>query len=232
MKLRNIFKRNKPQGRTIGWNDITLLDLMQIKSINDLQMATEDEKNLKVASIVFKIPYEKLLQMPLERVREYMDQTEFLLHQPKPRKARTRYVINGRKYKLLKNEMEMLTSQFIDFQAIYKDGFEKRPGELLAVMMVPEGHEYNDGYDNELVVKDMYDMNVEEALGIVNFFMKRFVRLLAWTRMYLKIAMRIKRMTARKEEREMLKALELQMNLVLEEVNSIYGLTVQKPWQN
>jgi len=228
MKLRNIFKRNKPQGRTIGWNDITLLDLMQIKSINDLQMATEDEKNLKVASIVFKIPYEKLLQMPLVKVREYMDQTEFLLHQPKPRKARNRYVINGRKYRLLKNEMEMLTSQFIDFQAIYKDGFEKRPGELLAVMMVPEGHEYNDGYDNELVVKDMYDMNVEEALGIVNFFMKRFVRLLAWTRMYLKIAMRIKRMTARKEEREMLKALELQMNLVLEEVNSIYGLTVQK----
>lgn len=218
-----LFKRKKKEERKLGWNDLTLTDLMQIKSISDLQLATEDEKNLKVASIVCKIPYDELMQMPLEKVREYMDQTEFLLHEPKARKAKHAYVINGRRYKLLKNEMEMLTAQYIDFQAIYKDGFDKRPGELLAVMMVPEGHEYNDGYDNDQVVADMYDMKVEEALGITDFFLMRFVRSIAWTRMYYKWIMRWKRLTARKEEKEMMKATELQLNLILDEINSMFG---------
>lgn len=228
MRLFKLFKRKKKEERKLGWNDLTLTDLMRIKSISDLQLATEDEKNLKVASIVCKIPYEELIQMPLDKVRKYMDETEFLLHEPKPKKARNFYIINGRRYKLLKNEMEMLTSQYIDFQAIYKDGFEKRPGELLAVMMVPEGHEYNDGYDNDQVVKDMYDMKVEEALGITDFFLMRFVRSIAWTRMYYKWIMRWKRLTARKEEKEMMKATELQLNLILDEINSMFGWIVQK----
>ena len=227
-----LFKRKKKEERKLGWNDLTLTDLMQIKSISDLQLATEDEKNLKVASIVCKIPYDELIQMPLEKVREYMDQTEFLLHEPKPRKVKHSYIINGRRYKLLKNEMEMLTSQYIDFQAIYKDGFDKRPGELLAVMMVPEGHEYNDGYDNDQVVKDMYDMKVEEALGITDFFLMRFVRSIAWTRMYYKWIMRWKRLTARKEEKEMMKATELQLNLILDEINSMFGWIAQGRSQN
>lgn len=223
-----LFKRKKKEERKLGWNDLTLTDLMQIKSISDLQLATEDEKNLKVASIVCKIPYEELIQMPLEKVREYMDQTEFLLHEPKARKVKHSYIINGRRYKLLKNEMEMLTSQYIDFQAIYKDGFEKRPGELLAVMMVPEGHEYNDGYDNDQVVADMYDMKVEEALGITDFFLMRFVRSIAWTKMYYTLIMKWKKLTATKEEKEMMKATELQLNLILDELNSMFGWIAQR----
>lgn len=222
-----LFKRKKKEERKLGWNDLTLTDLMQIKSISDLQLATEDEKNLKVASIVCKIPYEELIRMPLDKVREYMDETAFLFTEPKPKKARNFYIVNGRRYKLLKNEMEMLTSQYIDFQAIYKDGFDKRPGELLAVMMVPEGHEYNDGYDNDQVVADMYDMKVEEALGITDFFLMRFVRLIAWTRMYYKWIMRWRRLTARKEEKEMLKATELQLNLIMDEINSMFGWIAQ-----
>lgn len=223
-----LFKRKKKEERKLGWNDLTLTDLMQIKSISDLQLATEDEKNLKVASIVCKIPYDELMQMPLEKVREYMDQTEFLLHEPKARKVKHSYIINGRRYKLLKNEMEMLTSQYIDFQAIYKDGFEKRPGELLAVMMVPEGHEYNDGYDNDQVVADMYDMKVEEALGITDFFLMRFVRSIAWTKMYYTLIMKWKKLTATKEEKEMMKATELQLNLILDELNSMFGWIAQR----
>lgn len=227
MRLFKLFKKKKEE-RKLGWNDLTLTDLMQIKSISDLQLATEDEKNLKVASIVCKIPYDELMQMPLDKVREYMDQTEFLLHEPKARKVKHRYIINGRRYKLLKNEMEMLTSQYIDFQAIYKDGFEKRPGELLAVMMVPEGHEYNDGYDNDQVVADMYDMKVEEALGITDFFLMRFVRSIAWTKMYYTLIMKWKKLTATKEEKEMMKATELQLNLILDELNSMFGWIAQK----
>lgn len=224
-----LFKIKRQERNKIGWNDITLKDMMEIKEISTLQLATEDEKNLKVASVVCKVPYDELMHMPLEKVREYMDQTEFLFTKPKPKKAMNFYIVNGRRYKLLKNEMEMLTSQYIDFQAIYKDGFEKRPGELLSVMMVPEGHEYNDGYDKERVIDDMYDMKVEEALGIVDFFTQRLKRLMEWTRTYFNLRVRMLRIMAPKDQKEMYRAMEIQLNLMMEELSSIYGWIVQRP---
>ena len=160
---------------------------------------------------------------------KYLEQTAVVFYAHRPRVVKHRYIINGRRYRLLKNEMEMLTSQYIDFQAIYKDGFDKRPGELLAVMMVPEGHEDNDGYDNELVVKDMYDMKVEEALGITDFFTRRFVRLIERTKMFYTLIMKWKKLTATKEEKEMIKVMEIQMNLMREEAICMFGLTVLKP---
>lgn len=218
-----LFKK-KNEEKVLGWNDITVKDLFEIKGISELQMATEDEKILKIVSIVTKVPYDQLIQMPLGDVSKYAEKTKFLYEEPKPRKAKRSYIINGRRYNLLKDAGEMITSQYIDFQAIYRDGFEKRPGELLSVMMVPAGHEYNDGYDKELVINDMYDMWVEDALGIIDFFTKRFVRLIVRTKTFCKLMMKWKRLTARKEDREMLKALEIQMNLILDEATSMSGL--------
>lgn len=226
--MRLFKKKKQPEFKKSCWNDLTIADLETLKSINSLQLATEDEKNLKVAAMVAGIPYDELIQKPLDEVRPYMENVSFLLDAPKPKKARQHYIINGRKYKLLKNEMEMLTSQYIDLQAIYKDGFDKRPGELLSIMLVPEGHEYNDGYDKDQVISDMYCMHVEEALGIVDFFTQRFVRLIVWTKMYYKLRMRINRILARKEDKEMMRAAELQLNLVMDELNSTFGWIVQK----
>lgn len=225
MKLFDIFKKKKPvQFPKITWNDLTVEDLFKIKDIEGLQLSSDDEKNLMVAALLAGIDYEEIVQMPLETVRAYMDNTEFLLHEPKPIKAKRYYMIRGRKYKLLKNEMDMIVSQYIDFQAIYKDGFEKRPGELLSVMLVPEGHTYNDGYDKEQVVEDMYQMHVEEALGIIDFFIRRFIKLIIWTKMYYKVMGKIMILKTPKKDKEMMKATVLQMNLVLDELNSMYGL--------
>lgn len=211
-----------------SWDDITIADLVKIREIGSLQLATEDEKNLQVAAIVNEIPYEELIQVPLSQIRTYMDATDFLLTEPKARKAKNHYTINGRKYKLLKNEMDLLTAQYIDFQSVQQDGFDKRPAELLSVMIVPEGHNYNDGYDKDQVIEDMYDMSVTEALGIVDFFTRRFRRSIAWAKTLCKVKMRWARLTARKENREMYKALELQMNLILDEAISVYGSLVWK----
>ena len=212
----------------LNWDDITIADLVKIREIGTLQLATEDEKNLRVAAIVNDIPYEQLIQVPLSQIRTYMDATEFLLTEPKAKKVKNHYTINGRKYKLLKNEMDLLTAQYIDFQSVQQDGFDKRPAELLSVMMVPEGHNYNDGYDKDQVIEDMYDMSVTEALGIVDFFTRRFRRSIAWAKTLCKVKMRLARLTARKENREMYKALELQMNLILDEAISVYGSLVWK----
>ena len=206
-----------------SWDDITLADLMRIREIGDLQMITEDEKNLKVAAFLAGIEYEKILMIPLNEVRQYMDNTEFLLHEIKPIKAKRHYTVNGRRYNLFKDAAEMTVAQYIDFQSIYQEGFDKRPAEMLSIFLIPDGHIYNDGYDKEEVVNDMYDMSVREALGVADFFTKRYVRLIRSILVLLKIRMKWMVLVARKKDKEMMKALELEMRLVLEKLECIYG---------
>lgn len=207
----------------LSWKDLTIGDLMKIREIDALQLATNDEKNLRVAAIIAEIPYEEMLQIPLNDVRVYMDKTEFLLTKPVPEKARRHYEINGRKYRLFKDASEMTVAQYLDFQAIYESGFENMPAEMLSIFLIPEGHEYNDGYDKEEVLNDMYSMSVVEGLGVADFFTKRFVKSIRLALMYFKIRMKWLRLTAKKKDKEMYKALEKQMSLVMEELECIYG---------
>ena len=213
------------------WKDITVADLMKIKEIGSLQLATDDEKNLMVAALLAKIDYDELINKPLDDARVYMDNTEFLLHEPKPEKVRRYYEVNGAKYRLLKDPAEMTVAQYLDFQNLYADGFDNRPAELLSIFLVPDGHEYNDGYDKDEVIADMYDLPVLEGLGIANFFTKRFARLTKAALTFFKLKMKWMRLTARKENKEMYKALEIQMNLILEELECTYGSLAYRQFQ-
>ena len=206
-----------------SWDDMTVGDILFMKETEKLQMATDDEKNMMVAARLAGIEYKDFIQLPLSEVRKYMDNTEFLFTKPEPKKARNKYVINGRTYKLFKGNEEMTVAQYIDWQAIQADGFDKRPGEMLAIVLVPEGHQYNDGYDKDQQIEDMLDMSVTDALGVCDFFTKRLSKSINLILTALKIRMKWMRITARQEDREMMKALEVQMRLYLDQLNRIYG---------
>lgn len=206
-----------------SWDDMTVGDILFMKETEKLQMATDDEKNMMVAARLAGIEYKDFIQLPLSEVRKYMDNTEFLFTKPEPKKARTKYVINGRTYKLFKGNEEMTVAQYIDWQAIQADGFDKRPGEMLAIVLVPDKHQYNDGYDKDQQIEDMLDMSVTDALGVCDFFTKRLSKSINLILTALKIRMKWMRITARKEDREMMKALEIQMRLYLDQLNRIYG---------
>ena len=62
-----------------SWDDMPLECLLKIKTIAQLQLATEEEKNLRVAALLAGVDYDSILGIPLENVRELMDNTEFLL---------------------------------------------------------------------------------------------------------------------------------------------------------
>lgn len=205
------------------WNQVTVEDLMRMKGIEELQRATEDEKNLKVAALLGNISYEDILKLPLADLKPYMDNTEFIYEKPKPKKARKKYEINGRMYRLLKDPTEMSVAQYMDYQAIQADGFEKRPADLLAIMLVPEGHEYNDGYDKDEVLEDMLSLGVEEALGVADFFIRRFGRFLNLMRTLLPMMLKWKRIRANKEDKELLKAAEVQIRAIMDELMALYG---------
>lgn len=211
------------------WEDLTIADQLKIKDISELQMVGDDEKNMMVAALLADIPYGDLLMMPLDKVREIVDNTEFLLHPPVPAKARNKYTINGRTYTLFKDPGEMTVAQFIDFQQIYREGFDKMPGELLSIFLVPKGHVYNDGYDKTQQLEDMLNLNICDALGIRDFFMKRCLKSIGRMRMFSMATIRAERLLAPKAKKEMLKALEIQMGLIMDGLKDMYGSQQSKP---
>lgn len=206
-----------------SWDDMTVGDILFMKETEKLQMATEDEKNMMVAARLAGIEYRDFIQLPLSEVRKYMDNTDFLFAKPEGNKVKRSYKINGRVYKLFKGSEEMTVAQYIDFQAVQADGFDKRPAEMLAIFLVPEGHQYNDGYDKDQQIEDMLDMSITDALGVCDFFTKRLSKSISLILTALKIRMKWMRITARKEDREMMKALEIQMRLYLDQINHMYG---------
>ena len=206
------------------WHSMKVADQIKLRNISELQVATDDEKNLMVAAHLAGIAYAEMLQMPLDSVREIMDNTDFLMNStPVPAKARKNYVVNGRTYMLFKDPSEMTVAQFIDFQQIYREGFDKMPAEMLCIFLIPQGHVYNDGYDKEQQMEDMLDLGVEEALGICNFFIERCWKSIKRMKTYSMAMIKTQRFLAPKEKKETYQALEIQMGLIMDGLTELFG---------
>ena len=206
-----------------SWEEMKVKHLLKIRDISKLQMKSEEEKNLMVGAVLAEIPYEEFIQLPLSKTEEYMSNTEFLFEKPKVKKVKKQYEINGKKYDLLKKANEMTVAQFIDFQMIQGDGFENHIPEMLAIFLVPEGHNYNDGYNNAEVVDEMMEIGCVEALSIADFFTKKYLKLMQHFLRYLPVMTKVMKIMAKKKDKEMMKAIELEMNLVVEELQALYG---------
>ena len=211
------------------WEDLTVADVLKIREIGELQLLSDDEKNMQVASLLAGIPYGDMLMKPLDEVREIMDNTEFLLHPPVPGKAKSKYVLNGTTYTLFKDPSEMTVAQFIDYQQIYREGFDKMPAEMLSIFLVPKGHVYNDGYDKEQQLEDMLAMPITDALGVCDFFARRCLKSIERMRMFSMATIKVQRLLAPKSKKEMLKAMEIQLGLIMDELKELYGSLASKP---
>ena len=196
-----------------SWDKMNVGTFLKIREINELNISDQD-KNLKVAALLADITYEDIVNMPLSETYDLVESTLFLLEKPKPIKARRKYEVNGKTYMLMKSAEEMTTAQYINFNNLSVDGFEKHIPEMLALFLIPEGHQYNDGYDMDEVVDDMMSIGVMEAYGIADFFTKRYIRLMRCILVYLRLRIKWLRITARKKEKERIKAMELSLRLI------------------
>lgn len=201
------------------WKDMTVRDQVKIAEINKLDTDTGD-KNLRIAAYLAGLTYEQIIQLPLGELSGIMASTDFLLTKPKPVKARRTYTINGRTYNLLKHAEDMTVAQYLDFQPLIPNGFSNSPAEMLSIFLVPEGHKYNDGYDKDQVIEDMYDLGVEEALGIAAFFTKRCTRLIRSILVLLKIKLKL----TPTAKNEMVKTLKKDTEALLDKLECMFGL--------
>lgn len=179
----------------------------QLYGVTSNGILDEEERRLRSAAIIGGVSYETLLEQPLTATTEMVEATVFLFERPRPEKIRRSYTLNGRKYYPFKAMEEMSTAQYIDYQSVIVEVFEEHLLDLMYIILIPEGHTYNDGYSREQVMEDLGTLSVTEALGIADFFLRRYRRLLRRTLLYSDATMRLTALRAPKEMRKELKTL-------------------------
>lgn len=151
------------------WKDITIEKYERIASLQsggigeiDLIAATVAIVDGTTVKEVEDLPYGVLL-LKARGLR-------FLQGDPVPNIVRKSYSICGKKYITTIRPEDITTAQYIDFQVRATDAPEDLAG-LLSVILIPEGHKYNDGYSSDEVRQEIYkNLPIEDAMGVSAFF--------------------------------------------------------------
>ena len=209
----NIFKKkdkdkNPKEKNPMVWGDITLAQFLKLQKLD--MDKDKDDYIFKFAAIVHGYDYDEFERLPLSFVNECMQEIQPLLDKsPKAEKINSHtLILNGKTYTITD---ELSLSQYIDFQAIFKD-YQNNMAEFLSILLLPEGKQYNDGYSKEDVIKDIEAMSIETAMGLSRFFFRKWKRSLLSSLTY---SQRI--LTARmiKERKTLTKEQKMEMDMAL-----------------
>lgn len=130
----------------------------------------DEDYVLRVAALLGGISYDDLLNLPMSKTREYVENIEFI-RKPIPTKSvKGTYTLGENKYKLCMKPDKLTTSQYIDFRA-FADDYEENIIPLLATLFVPEGHTYGTGYERDDVERDIREhLSIVDGMAIAAFF--------------------------------------------------------------
>ena len=141
-----------------------------------LQSDAEDiDKQVRIIALLDGTTPEAVLALPLKEYSSKAAATDFLRHDCPPISAPSRVISGDLVLIPTKDFTNITTAQYVDFQTFSKGGTAKLP-ELIAVLLVPEGHKYNDGYDVAEVVRVVRDLPLPVALGLSAFFFGQLVQ--------------------------------------------------------
>ena len=166
MSLFSFLKKKKKTLPEVKWKDITIA---KHKAILDL-FNREDDEMLLLYGLAEIIYGNDINNMRISEANDLVNTLSFINQRPKPARAKSHYVLNGHKYNTTFNMQNINTSQFIDFQQM-ADQSSEHPAQFLSIILIPDGHKYNDGYSIDDVVSDIENyMSVEDAYGLSAFF--------------------------------------------------------------
>ena len=157
-----------------NYNTLTLGLYLDIDAV--LQSDAEEiDKQVRIIALLDDTTPEAVLALPLKEYSAKAASTDFLRHDCPPISAPSRVISGDFVLIPTKDFTNITTAQYVDFQTFSKGGTAKLP-ELISVLLVPEGRNYNDGYDVAQVVRVVRDLPLPEALGLNAFFFGQLVQ--------------------------------------------------------
>lgn len=187
-------------------NDLSICDYLKVAEIIEDKQIDSWKKDLMYLAICTGISYEELMKKTPSEINAFSTEIKksegffSKLRLSRPKKLK----INGNDYVINYNLEKFNMSQYVDFQTyIREDNTIKNLHNILSVVIIPEGKDYNENYDIEEVKTDIFN---HLGMGVANdicFFLKKQSQILIECKlMYYIMEMRLLKWTTKDKERK------------------------------
>lgn len=160
------------------WSECTMKDFFSLEKLLVSDTILPEVKIQYAIAILSDEEPETIGSLPLNIFQNLASKLDFLKNTPKKTVVKDTMMSRGRKYRAFLDLPNLSVAQYFDFGSLMK--VYQTTNELkdfcavFSVFLIPEGHNYNDGYDIEVVRDDMMYLKVGEALAVSDFFQISF----------------------------------------------------------
>lgn len=155
------------------WKDLTMGEFIELEQILKADIP-ESYRTVHVLSLLSNHTIDELESLPMHEFKSLTKNLNFINTEPKYNDIKSVYMINEKPYELKSDIASITTAQYMDYQVYMKEN----PVDMIKVLscfLIPKGHNYNDGYNMQDVMKDVSFLPLEDGLGIGFFLVKQLV---------------------------------------------------------
>lgn len=211
------------------YEDLPVGKYKQLVEIAKRGNIAEDEQNIAIVAILADMTEEEVERMPYVEMRALFAQAGFLYETPKEEKVKRSYQVGRFDCEVVAKPEKLTTAQYTDFKQLASLADEK-PEVVLSIFLVPKGKAYCEGYDIEELQNDIREhLPIGAGLAILAFFLRRLQRSTESTLIYSASLMKAASMSAKGEEKEMLKAKTKEMVAAIHSWRNGAGSTMWLP---
>ena len=197
------------------WNDVTLYQFTELQKL--IQIEDETERVCAIAELLLG---SAITDLPIHDFNEAVKQLDFLKTEIPTHVPPKKLEINGRKYFIDCLLGNITTAQYVDFMNHQKTN---NMANMLSVFIIPDGHKYNDGYDMQQVIDDIWCLPIPNASDIAFFFSRQLQLFMEIFQTYSIRKIKKMRKIPKEQREEMIKAVIHSTDLVsyLTSLNSV-----------
>lgn len=160
-----------------SYDKLTLAAWEKIAALEGRTFEEDIDRQVAVLAILTGMTEEEVTQLPLPEYIALVPKADFLFAEPAPSNLaslRLRRLKVGAFSLVPTTDLRKLTTaQYIDFQTLLQQKADI--AVLLSCFLVPEGKEYNDGYDiGEVQDALAQHLTIPDALALRAFFLRKF----------------------------------------------------------
>ena len=158
-----------------SWNHITGEQYWEIFDILNSE-ASDLQKQAELIALIEGKPVDEILSLDMSSAAELINKLEFLnKFELSKRYHPSSIIIDNKKYNVYPNLANLNVAQFIDYQSFIAQPFRESYDKILSIFLIPDGHEYNNGYDI-LEVQEVIRTKLSwlEIQNLLNFILVRY----------------------------------------------------------
>lgn len=156
-----------------SWKDISIGDYYKIADIMEDKSLDDMDRYMRLFALLFEMSVEEAYNIPVSKFGDKVKTLSWIYKDPKAEAevVADTYVINGTKYVTTLSPEALTTAQYIDFKNTLPD-CENHLESMISIFLIPEGKNYNEGYDINKVEADILEyFPITQAMGLSAFFL-------------------------------------------------------------